>query len=72
MISDKYNVRDPNNGWNYTDEIRSVNQERVTIPKDSEGLKSTSAEIDDTWSLKDQSVHTEGGGSQIYIPKSQF
>lgn len=71
-VSDKYNVRDPNNGWNYTDEIRSVNQERVTIPKDSEGLKSTSAEIDDTWSLKDQSVHTEGGGSQIYIPKSQF
>lgn len=71
-VSDKYNVRDPNNGWQQTDEIKTVTKENVIIPKDSEGLKSTSAEIDDTWSLKDQSVHTEGGGSQIYIPKTQF
>ena len=71
-VSDKYNVRDPNNGWKHTDEVKTVTQEKVTIPKDAEGLKSTSAEINDTWSLKDESVHTEGGGSQIYIPKGQL
>ena len=52
-------------------------KETVVIPNDVEGLKSTSAEINDTWSRIDTNgnklpVHTEGGGSQIYIPKSQF
>lgn len=76
-ISDTYNVRDPDNGWRQTQEVREVVKEKVIIPKDVEGLKSTSAEINDTWSRIDEygnqlPTHRKGGGSQIYIPKSQF
>ncbi|MEJ5049597.1 glycohydrolase toxin TNT-related protein [Chryseobacterium culicis] len=76
-VSDKYNVRDPNNGWKQTQELRDVNKEITKLPKDAEALRSTSAKIDDTWSRIDSegnpiSVHTEGGGSQLYIPKTQF
>ncbi|MFK8269251.1 polymorphic toxin type 46 domain-containing protein [Capnocytophaga cynodegmi] len=76
-ISDTYNVRDSSNGWKQTQEVREVVKERITIPKDAEGLKSTSAEINDTWSRMDEygnplPIHTKGGGSQIYIPKNQF
>ncbi|TWP28385.1 hypothetical protein ETU08_09070 [Apibacter muscae] len=46
-ISDKYNVRE---GRNYTDEIKTVNQEKIIIKQEVEGLKSTSAPINDTWS----------------------
>ncbi|MBL4746854.1 MAG: hypothetical protein JKY08_10855 [Flavobacteriaceae bacterium] len=70
-ISDQYSVRDPNNGWGQTDQVKTVNQESITIENNVEGLKSTSAEINDTWSLKDEAIPTEGGGSQIYIPKNQ-
>ena len=74
-ISDKYNVSTPDRIK--TQEVRQVNKDTVTLPNDAEGLKSTSAEIDDTWSRIDSDgkglpIHTEGGGSQIYIPKSQF
>ncbi|GAB2700564.1 hypothetical protein GCM10027037_26750 [Mucilaginibacter koreensis] len=71
-ISDKYNVRDKS--WKHTDEVRTVQQEKVVFDENKpiEGLKSTSKEIDDSWSLKDgQKVPTKGGGSQIYIPKNQ-
>lgn len=76
-VSDKYNIRDPNNGWKQTQDVRNVKKEITKLPKDAEGLKSTSAKIDDTWSRIDSegnpmSIHTEGGGSQIYIPKTQF
>ncbi|TWP27488.1 hypothetical protein ETU09_07455 [Apibacter muscae] len=50
-------------------EIKTVIQEKIIIEQNVEGLKSTSAPINDTWSLKDKSIPTEGGGSQIYIPK---
>ena len=74
-ISDKYNVSTPDRIK--TQEVRQVTKDTVTLPNDAEGLKSTSAEIDDTWSRIDSDgkglpIHTEGGGSQIYIPKSQF
>ena len=74
-ISDKYNVSTPDRIK--TQEVRQVTKDTVTLPNDVEGLKSTSAEIDDTWSRVDSDgkglpIHTEGGGSQIYIPKSQF
>ena len=74
-VSDKYNVQTPNRIK--TSEVKEVAKETVVIPNDVEGLKSTSAEINDTWSRIDTNgnklpVHTEGGGSQIYIPKSQF
>ena len=74
-ISDKYNVSTPDRIK--TQEVRQVTKDTVTLPNDVEGLKSTSAEIDDTWSRIDSDgkglpIHTEGGGSQIYIPKSQF
>jgi hypothetical protein len=37
-----------------------------------EGLKSTAKAIGDDWSLKGPVVvPTDGGGSQIYIPKNQ-
>lgn len=76
-ISETYNVRDPNNGWRHTQEVKEVTQEKTTLSSDVEGMKSTSAPIEDTWSRIDQDgnklpVKTEGGGSQIYIPKSQF
>jgi hypothetical protein len=73
-VSDKYNVRDPNNGWKQTDRVETVKQEKIIFDesKPVEGLKSTSAEINDSWSLKDQEVHTDGGGSQIYVPKTQL
>jgi hypothetical protein len=76
-VSDKYNVRDPNNGWKQTQEVKTVTKETTTLPKDAEGLKSTSSEINDTWSRIDAEgnplpVFTEGGGNQIYIPKTQF
>jgi len=53
------------------------NKEILKLPKDAEGLKSTSAEINDTWSRIDKDgnkipIFTKGGGSQIYIPKSLF
>ena len=74
-ISDKYNVSTPDRIK--TQEVRQVTKDTVTLPNDAEGLRSTSAEIDDTWSRIDSDgkglpIHTEGGGSQIYIPKSQF
>ena len=74
-ISDKYNVSTPDRIK--TQEVRQVTKDTVTLPNDAEGLKSTSAEIVDTWSRIDSDgkglpIHTEGGGSQIYIPKSQF
>jgi hypothetical protein len=68
-ISDKYNVVDEN--WNKTGEVKTVTQEKVIIDKPLEGLRSTSAKIDDKWSLKDQAVPTDGGGSQIYLPPNQ-
>jgi hypothetical protein len=69
-ISDKYNVKDVNK--QPTNEVKTVTQETVTITKEAEGLKSTSAPIEDTWSLEGKSIPTEGGGSQIYIPKKSI
>lgn len=76
-VSQKYKVRDPINGWKQTQEVKDVAKETSILPKDAEGLKSTSAEIKDTWSRIDEHrnklpIHTNGGGIQIYIPKSQF
>ena len=70
-VSDKYNVRDEN--WKYTDEVKTVKQEKIVFDeaKPVEGLKSSSAKINDTWSLDNNPVSTERGGSQIYIPKNQ-
>ena len=70
-ISDKYSVRDPSNNWQQTDQVNTVEQKPVTIETTTEGLKSTSAPIEDTWSLKGESVPTEGHGSQVYIPKKK-
>lgn len=74
-VSDKYNVQTPERIP--TQEVKDVTKETISIPKDMEGLESTSAEINDTWSRVDEygnelPVHTDGGGSQIYIPKTQF
>jgi hypothetical protein len=74
-VSDKYNVQTPDRVK--TAEVKEVIRETLILPKDAEGLRSTSAEINDTWSRIDKDgkelpVHTKGGGSQIYIPKSQF
>ncbi|WP_312076430.1 polymorphic toxin type 46 domain-containing protein [Chryseobacterium sp.] len=74
-VSDKYNVQTPDRIK--TQEVRDVTKETIKTSKDVEGLSSTSAEIDDTWSRIDEHgnklpVHTDGGGSQIYIPKGQF
>ncbi|QNK61052.1 hypothetical protein H7F33_10690 [Pedobacter sp. PAMC26386] len=66
-VSERYNVRDKT--WQQTDEIKTVKQEKVTFDKPVEGLKSTSKPINDTWSLKNESIPTDGTGSQIYIPK---
>lgn len=76
-VSDTYNVKDPNNGWKQTQEVKKVVKETITLPKDAEGLKSTAAEIEDTWSRINKHgnnipIQTEGGGSQIYLPKSQL
>jgi hypothetical protein len=70
-VSDKYTIRDSE--WKSTNEIGTVKQEKIIFDesKQVEGLKSTSAEINDTWSVDGQIVPTEGGGSQIYIPKNQ-
>lgn len=68
-VSERYSVKDPNNGWKQTDQVNTVEQKPVTVENTTEGLKSTSAPIEDTWSLKGESVPTEGHGSQIYIPK---
>lgn len=72
-VSDRYNLRDPDNRWQHSDQVGNVKQEKIIFDesKQVEGLKSTSAEINDTWSLKDEAIHTDGGGSQIYIPKGQ-
>lgn len=74
-VSDKYNVQTPDRVK--TSEVKDVTREILILQKDAEGLKSTSAEIYDTWSRIDKDgkelpIHTKGGGSQIYIPKSQF
>lgn len=76
-ISEKYNVPNTeNNQYRQTNEVRAVEQREIRIEKDINGLKSTSAKVEDTWSRIDEngnplSVATEGGGSQIYIPKNQ-
>lgn len=49
----------------------------MDISQDVEGLQRTSAEIIDNWSRVDADgipvpISTDGGGSQIYIPKTQF
>ncbi|WP_312901931.1 glycohydrolase toxin TNT-related protein [Chryseobacterium taichungense] len=74
-VSDKYNVQTPDRVK--TSEVKEVTKEVLKLPKDVEGLKSTSAEINDTWSRIDEygqelPIYTKGGGIQIYIPKSQF
>ena len=74
-VSDKYNVQTPDRVK--TQEVREVTKETIKTTKDVEGLSSTSVEINDTWSRIDAGgnelpVHTDGGGSQIYIPKTQF
>lgn len=74
-VSNDYNVPDAER--NFTQEVRNRTKETVDIVKDVEGLQSTSAEIIDDWSRVDIDgnpikIPTEGGGSQIYIPKTQF
>jgi hypothetical protein len=69
-ISDKYNVR--NSDWTHSLEVKTVELVDIKIPnnKPVTGLKSTSKKIEDNWSLKDKNVSTEGGGIQVYVPKS--
>ncbi|GEM56364.1 hypothetical protein B0A58_00210 [Flavobacterium branchiophilum NBRC 15030 = ATCC 35035] len=71
-VSDKYNVRDPDNGWKQTDEIKTVQQEKVAIPKDAEGLKSTSASIEDTWSLKTNQYQQKEEEAKFTFQKNNF
>jgi len=67
-VSGEYSVRGPDG--QYTGEVKPVTQEKVTLSQDTEGLKSTSAPVEDTWSLEGGTpVPTEGGATQIYIPK---
>lgn len=67
-ISDKYNVPDEN--WNKTDAIKTVEKTVIeVVPPPKKALKSISKKIDDTWSLKNDIVATEGGATQMYIPK---
>ena len=40
-----------------------MKQNKVEITQDVKGLESTSAPIEDTWSLQGQSIPTEGGGN---------
>jgi hypothetical protein len=70
-VSDKYTVRDAD--WNPTDQVNTVKQEKIIFDqsKQVKALKSTSAPINDTWSIEGQSVPTTGTGSQIYVPKNQ-
>lgn len=70
-VSDKYGIRDADGKT--TGEIGTVKQEKIIFDenKSVEGLKSTSKEINDTWSIKGETIPTKGGGSQIYVPKGQ-
>lgn len=68
-ISNKYSVRNEN--FEQTDDVKEVIIKQMTFDKPMEGLQSTSAKINDTWSLKGQKIPTTGGGNQIYVPKNQ-
>lgn len=73
-ISDKYNRR-YNPSTKKTETVSEVTMvEKVEIKLSSEkpvtGLKSTTKKINDTWNIDGQSVSTEGGATQVCIPRS--